>query len=119
MRRRHNEQDTFKNHGTLYLVEGPTDALRMYLSNYLTIAALGITTTPERVEFIAKLLIQLETIFGVDIRLATVQDNDGPGTKLATRILRAFPGTKSIRLPHTKKDICNLNDEELDSLLLQ
>lgn len=101
----------------IYLVEGCTDALRLYVEGYISIGLLGVGLTEGRKRVVHQIQERVEEIHGTHtIPLRFIADNDGPGESLVGRITREF-GCRVLRLPPHAKDVCNLTDEELECIL--
>lgn len=101
----------------VFIVEGPTDALRLWSAGYLSVSTLGVTLNEGRSEFIYQLVIDLAAEFKEEPTMVLIPDNDGPGVKLERNARLIFPGLEVLRLPTNRKDISEVDDEELECLL--
>ena len=101
----------------IYLVEGCTDAVRLYTEGYISVGLLGVALTEGRKRIVHQIQERVSEINSTDtIPLWFVADNDGPGERLVGKITREF-GCRVLRLSHHAKDVCDLTDEELQCIL--
>ena len=100
----------------IYLVEGPTDALRLHLAGRYAIAVLGVGLTTDRIALVHHLISLIYRYTGTERSLQFIPDNDGPGVKLTRRMVLNFQ-CHVLRLNHDRKDVGCLTDEELTCLL--
>lgn len=102
----------------LVIVEGPTDALRLWSAGVMAVATIGVDIA-KKTQVIVYLSHMIEELMARDVLLYHIPDNDGPGVALQATISTHFPSTTIIRLPEGKKDVSECDDKELPWLLKQ
>ena len=94
----------------LVLVEGPTDALRLWAEYGLDAAAyLGTFIPDARLENLRR--IKPNAVFWI------IPDNDGPGFFGLRKLMKEFPAARVLWLPSQYKDVCAVPKQELSRLL--
>lgn len=92
--------------GSLWIVEGPLDAIWVQGYGYPCVAALGVPLTATQGDIIKKMAVSVVLAF----------DNDDAGRKATNQakdLLRMVPELRILPLPEGKKDVQECTEEEL------